>query len=671
LSGIAFLAGSGISVDSGLPTARTFNKALARHFCSTKVSRIHLRRLLITDPNAEPEKQLRFERVIQVLRDTVDPELSILDVFGSCVRPTFLHWFLARAIQAGSPVFTTNFDSLIEAAYLARSLLFRRQVGRLGLTQVIYETCPASARDRPFIESFASWLRGPVSAPALFKLHGSVHDIGWLLDPRRCDETTIDSVNATLDSIGNRRRVWSLEPYKARVLELQLKDRLLVTLGYSGLDDFDIIPSLVRLLPQTRGLVFVSHRECGNVYIKRVDRSSADLSLPRELSPALDCGVPIWVIYGPTAAVVRAVFGDCTSAIGPALGVTTNLFMNIPTYKQLPRAERRRVVARLLEESGELDRALREYRVAIKRLSRLPHLRSALAYCYNRFGAIQWRRGSYSSAILSMRRAETLNRNLRNEKGIASVRNNLGYVFMSMGDFTTAKKYFQQSYKLHMKLSDRAAMARNLRNLGIVARRHGRIDDAYRQFRRSLALSTGARDLEGISQDLGNLGNVELAKKRYHRAMKMYFKSYKLSRQLGMRETMAIQLGNMGIAQRHLNRFSEALRYFRQALRINHQLGRTEGIMENVGNIGAVLGDLGRHTKGLREFDFAIALARKMGEREGLAVNYEMKGELLRTMGELNLARAALRASLRNYRKLGHKRKSRDIAIALRSIADR
>jgi len=48
-----------------------------------------------------------------------------------------------------------------------------------------------------------------------------------------------------------------------------------------------------------------------------------------------------------------------------------------------------------------------------------------------------------------------------------------------------------------------------------------------------------------------------------------------------------------------------------------------------------------------------------------------MKGELLRTMGELNLARAALRASLRNYRKLGHKRKSRDIAIALRSIADR
>lgn len=667
---VCFLAGSGISVPSGLPTAWAFNKALASYLCDARAGRHRLIRLLITGQRADPERQLRFERVIQVLRDTVDRDLSILNLFETCLGPSYLHRFLAHALRTGSPVFTTNFDCLIEAAYLVHGSPSHRetQLVRPDLMQVVYDTLPARLKDHPSIGSFASWRRIRTIQAALFKLHGSVHDIEWILSPNQNSSTIIDSVNATLDSIGNRRRLWSLEPNKANVLRVQLKDRLLIVLGYSGLDDFDVIPTVIPLLPLTRGLILISHHHIDNIRVIRVDKSATGVPLPPGFVPALASGVPIWVVCGRTDAIIRSAFSYNVPAAEAVPDFTEYRLMTLPTYKQLPKAERRRIVARLFEVAGDLGKAEREYQLAIQQLSHLPHLRTALAYCYNRLGAIQWRRGFYRAALVSTRWAEVLNRRLRNRGGVAAALNNRGYAFMSMGDLAHAKRCFKHSYDLHKELGDRAAMARNLANIGIVARRQGDIDAAYHQFRRALALSSNARDLEGVARDLGNLGNIHLAKKRYSRAMKAYAKSYRLARQIGLYETMAIQLGNMGIAQRHRKRLGEALRHFRVALRMNKQLGRTEGVIDNVGNIAAALGDQGRNDKAIREFDRAIALARKIGEREGLAVNYEMKGNLLKKMGHKGRARTAFRASLKHYQKLGNRRKTREISKVLQSL---
>src|SRR5689334_17435469 len=114
-----FLAGSGISVGSGLPTGWTFNSRIAGFFGRSPRERRYLASLLTTSRGSSRET-LRFEQVIQVLREIAgDQDLAILDAFDDPGPPTELHFFLSSMLRRGAGVLTTNFDSLIERAYLS------------------------------------------------------------------------------------------------------------------------------------------------------------------------------------------------------------------------------------------------------------------------------------------------------------------------------------------------------------------------------------------------------------------------------------------------------------------------------------------------------------------------------------------------------------------------
>ena len=61
---------------------------------------------------------MRFESLVEILRDNIDEDLKLIDFYGECDKPNLQHFFLASMILKGHFVMTTNFDFLIELALL-------------------------------------------------------------------------------------------------------------------------------------------------------------------------------------------------------------------------------------------------------------------------------------------------------------------------------------------------------------------------------------------------------------------------------------------------------------------------------------------------------------------------------------------------------------------------
>jgi hypothetical protein len=103
-----FLAGAGCSINSPscLPAGYAMMEAIIDHACDKSESEGILE--LMKSGN------LRFESLVEIIRDQLDEKLVLIDYYGICDKPNIQHFFLAEMIKKGHFVMTTNFDHLIE-----------------------------------------------------------------------------------------------------------------------------------------------------------------------------------------------------------------------------------------------------------------------------------------------------------------------------------------------------------------------------------------------------------------------------------------------------------------------------------------------------------------------------------------------------------------------------
>src|SRR5206468_1478311 len=131
-------------------------------------------------------------------------------------RPNAWHAFLAAALRTGCCVVTTNFDVLIENACDGIGARPHAVVG----TEVDDSLSAKSV---------------------LFKIHGSIGG------ENGCDP--LSSVALAVRQVG-----LGLSMRQTRLLRALIENRPLIVLGYSGRDDFDILPALLNLRRTAPGL---------------------------------------------------------------------------------------------------------------------------------------------------------------------------------------------------------------------------------------------------------------------------------------------------------------------------------------------------------------------------------------------------------------------------------
>ena len=110
---LTFLVGAGCSMDapSCLPAGYPMMEAIVKYTCAES----EVKKILEME-------ELRFEALVEIVRDALDPNLKIIDFYGLCDKPNVQHFFLAEMIKKGKFVITTNFDFLIEHALLQSEL---------------------------------------------------------------------------------------------------------------------------------------------------------------------------------------------------------------------------------------------------------------------------------------------------------------------------------------------------------------------------------------------------------------------------------------------------------------------------------------------------------------------------------------------------------------------
>jgi tetratricopeptide (TPR) repeat protein len=553
-SKFCFLAGAGISIDepSCLPAGNRFSEAALR-----KVVPLEEQKNILTlmDPERESTRVLgdflRFEELIELIQQDMDPDLRLLDVFKSCDTPNLPHLFLANMLLTGHQVLTTNFDSLIEYALLCLG------VDADSVFSVIDKDEWEAVHLRK--ERFS-----------IYKLHGSLFHVR---NQRDCHET----VQATLARISeNKNQFFGLEGWKRNVVERLLQDYDLVVAGYSGLDDFDVMPTLWSI-PSDKRLIWIDHDKDLNLEQAIVENGSefgnSEAQSSRRLLQNLKRFVDFGVRSVPNSIYIRVNTRKLIEGLWKKF-----LRIDVPkttALKEVPPVELRhlepsdaqkwilagQIYHDLQDNARSLicyKRGLQEARGKGSQINQL-HCLIGLTHSLHKLGR--------NKEVLPMSQQVI---NLADKVGDKSFKamalNEIGMDQYSRGLLDEAIRTFDEAYA---ELGDKTLVrwrARTLNNLALAYIKKREFAEAHRHLEEAMTLNKKLGDLRAWSTNLGNLALLYQDEANFELALKTYGELLNLSEQLGDISKKALALDQKGLIYVGTGDFRRALSLYNEAL---------------------------------------------------------------------------------------------------------
>mgnify|MGYP001810103704 CR=1 FL=1 len=214
---ISIFCGAGISMNSGLPTANGLLKEIFNGIGADEYINID-----------DIIKKLPFEAIVERMVDYTQNN-DILTFFAdNSLQPNSNHHFIVKMIMDGfvERIYTPNFDLLFEKVAKGYSKLFT-------VLHKESEFTNHNLNDKNV---------------KLIKIHGSAHDI--------------DSMKITLKSVANKTQIEARNNVISNAFDSG-KPQVIVFLGYSCSDFFDIVPAIQSIKNSNTEIIFVQH---GDVY---------------------------------------------------------------------------------------------------------------------------------------------------------------------------------------------------------------------------------------------------------------------------------------------------------------------------------------------------------------------------------------------------------------------
>ena len=201
LTNTVFFVGAGISRRSGLPLFWEINQ-----------------QILLQTTQTAPEKlvSLRPEILLQLIQNELGNNvLSFLKIFrDKHFKPNSNHYLLAHIIKHRGYVITTNWDDLIEQACNNINAPFK----------VIHTP-------KDFEDFVNDKIKSNANCGYIFKMHGDIEE--------KDGNFSYESIQMTIGDIE-----CGLDKNKSEFLDMVKAKKNFCFMGYSGMDDFDIIPEM-------------------------------------------------------------------------------------------------------------------------------------------------------------------------------------------------------------------------------------------------------------------------------------------------------------------------------------------------------------------------------------------------------------------------------------------
>ncbi len=522
-SKLCFLVGSGISLDSPScqPTGFHFTEALLpRVVPAEKVGLV----TALTNPESSgsvaEEYFLRFEQLLQHLLP-FDPELRVLDAYGRCDRPNSSHLALASFVRARHGIFTTNFDNLLEYA------LAQLGVPADEIVPVIFEE---------------DWRKPNNGRPChVFKLHGSLVDFRTGYESR-------SSLQATIQQIARGRGEslqlpdWKLEPFSKA-----LKEEDLVVLGYSGLDDFDVMPSLEGV-DSARNVLWIAHdSQRTSIAATRIVVATSEIrdqridGYLRRLSTDARAKSKVVKIQIHTGTFLRWLTRRFLDVQFPEPGRCPESEVELPPGLRLTEAQKWFLAGDIYSYFNP-GKALGMFELAIQEAGGSDQ--SFEARCHNYAGRQQealMLRAKGEESLPQMKRARSSYEralrlldpsNVDDRRERSTILNNLGTLHHHTGgeqNLAKAMRFLQQSLDYD---DSPESLARTYNNFGAVEYSRGHLDAAVWYLRESCRLDREIGDLWALAVHSHNFGYL-LCLKKDPGGVDLLKESQRISRQLG------------------------------------------------------------------------------------------------------------------------------------------
>jgi len=522
---LTFLIGAGCSVDppSCLPAGHPMMKAMINYTCAES-EREKILKL----------KELRFEQLVEIIRGSLDHELKIIDYYGQCDKPNLQHFFLAAMIKKGHFVMTTNFDFLIEYALL-----------QSGVPK--NEIIPIITKQDFEIYNNPNELLNE-GKKTIYKIHGSTKNIITELDTR-------DSLVATIQALGSGKEdenVFQVEPFKRLVFDNISSNRTFIIIGYSGSDDFDIIPTL-KVLKNLKNIVWINYIQDDGGIEKIYEINETDFEKIKSSGKVNQILFDIYRMHN--ANHVYRVDANTRNLISRITDIKLNT--SLEPFSITPMD--------WFEDNIKPSSQILQYFIPFKIYYDFHKYKDAMR-CIKKILHIAEKRGDQSWKSTAL--------------------NNIGRILKVKGELDESLRCYRESLTIAEQLGDLRGKAIRLNNIGCVIEDQGKLYEALTNYQEALAIAEQLGDLRVKIATLNNIGRIMKDQGELDKLLTHYQEALTITEQLGDLRLKADSFNNLGTILHGKGKVGEALMYFRNSLEINEQIGDLRNKATNFNNIG-------------------------------------------------------------------------------------
>ncbi|MFW9873163.1 MAG: tetratricopeptide repeat protein [Candidatus Thorarchaeota archaeon] len=625
-SELTFLVGAGCSVDppSCQPDSKPMMDAIIDCTCAkSEIGKI------------KELEELKFETLLEILRNTIDPNLKLLDFYGLCETPNIHHYFLVEMLNKGNFVITTNFDTLIENAL--------KQIGT-PKKEIALIIKPSDYKELSIKNPLELIQKGK---KVIYKIHGSLRNV---FKPKE------DTKKLLVESLPMKE----VQLYKSRSLNKVFKGRTLVIMGYSGYNDFDIIP-LLKTTDAIKNIIWINHikddTSKGNI---RLDSSTKFNSKLVEKTINLDKVDRILLDISNANIVNGNIYRIDTN--------TSKLINKILTVD--PSITHKNFIYRPIDwiKSQKLIKELNIFDNFI-----IPQL----IYHYQ---------NQIEDALRCFDNILTLLQNLKGPelrwKSLAL--DEMGLICKEKKVYPTILKWFQKISPFLEKLRDRNIKAIFLNYIGLIYLNVGRdiveegeikpsslpksLEKAFENFKEAYNIFKETDDLNGQAETLKNMGAyyhkkgyIKDAKDRYEDAMKIVKKKRFL-------EKKAEILHNIGLVYQDLGNYPKSLKCFKDAFTIFDQKKNSEGKFYCLFNIGLLYHLTGNNIKAQNTLEDTLSIAEYLSDLQKKVLCLKTMGYIYKKENNFPKAEEKYKETLQILNQLNNYEEKANIYMSIGNI---
>ena len=609
---LTFLVGAGCSVEhpSCLPAGRPMMDAIINYICA--------------EPEIEKIKkleQLRFEALIEIVRDNLDPKLKIIDFYGECENPNIQHFFLVDMIKKGNFVITTNFDFLIEYAL--------RQSGVFDDNIIVVITREDFEKYKFPDELYTQGKK------VLYKIHGSTKNIFTGLDTKEYLVATIQAFGTNKEGLN----VFQLEPFKRDLFVNITEGRSLIIMGYSGSDDFDIVPTL-KALKNLKNVIWINYSqeiEMGSEKIYEINEETDQFL--NKLEGGLQKVTQILFDVHQMNVAKHVYRIDVNTS-----KFATELLQKEPNLKTTGYSiEFDDWIRKNIEEPGEFSKeyiasriylSFNEYNDALRcaeEALRLSDGERNYLFLLNYIGMIYYEQRKFAEALQRFEEIIAYRKSVGEIYGGDSILfYNMGMIYYKLKNYTKALNLIGESLQIERRLQKQRPLyhRRCFYGMGLIYKDIGNYSEAMKWFEKALQYDEEMGDLPGKAKCFNIIGLIHLEQKNYSQALERFESALKISESLADLVEKAISFNNLGDLYGEQEDYQRALKNYMLALNINEKFGYLANkaiVLQNIGIINEIQDN---YPQALENYEKALEIFGYMND----IIN---KAELLNHVGEI------------------------------------